>query len=99
MIRSFFVGSGTQEISVEEVFEAILQKSSPLPEPLSPLSDPLTAMSKAIEAEYSGDHADSGMNLSWFEQLDDEATQENRATEPDAETILTHSKRMQSCVG
>ena len=72
-----FVGSETLELSVEEVFEAILQRSSPLPEPLSPLSDPLTAMSKGPEAEYSGDHADSGMNLSWFEQLDDEVIQEN----------------------
>ena len=55
-------------------------------------------MSKAPEAEYSGDHADSGMNLSWFEQLDDEVLQESRTTEPDAETILTDSKKMQSCV-
>ena len=84
MIR-IFVGSETLEPSVEEVFEAILRRSSPLPEPLSPLSDPLTAMSRAPEAEYSGDHADSGMNLSWFEQLDNEVIQENRATEPDAE--------------
>ena len=50
------------------------------------------------EAGDFADHADSGVSLGWFERLDEEVIQENRAHVLDATTILTDSKQMQACV-
>ena len=49
-------------------------------------------------AGNSDDHADSGVSLGWFERLDEEVIQENRAHVLVAMTIRTDSKQMQACV-
>ena len=46
----------------------------------------------APEVSDSGDHADLGVSMSWFDGLNEEEVEENRAPVMDTRTILTDSK-------